>query len=55
MIRNHAEAVVSDFKIKNISNMIGNNFRMGEIEAAIGICQLRKLKSFYLSKNRLIY
>ena len=25
--------------------MIGNNFRMGEIEAAIGIEQLKKLKS----------
>ena len=52
MIRNHAEAVVSDFKIKNISNMIGNNFRMGEIEAAIGICQLRKLKKIVLSKQK---
>ena len=27
-----------------LSNMIGSNYRMGEIEAAIGIAQLKKLK-----------
>ena len=30
---------------KNLINMIGNNFRMGEIEAAIGIEQLKKLNN----------
>lgn len=44
MIRNHGEAVLR--KRKNFSeiNMIGNNFRMGELEAAISIVQLNKLK-----------
>ena len=43
LIRNHAEAAVVGKKQKDISNMIGYNFRMGEIEAAIGIEQLKKL------------
>jgi dTDP-4-amino-4,6-dideoxygalactose transaminase len=43
LIRNHAEAVVEDMQIKNISNLIGYNFRLGEIECAIGIEQLKKL------------
>ena len=42
LIRNHAEAVVAGRGVKNISNMVGFNFRMGEIEAAIGVCQLKK-------------
>ena len=43
LIRNHGEAVVGDKGEKNINNIIGYNFRMGEIEAAIGIEQLKKL------------
>ena len=45
LIRNHAEAVVADKGVKNISNMIGYNFRLGEIECAIGIEQLKKLNN----------
>jgi len=44
LIRNHAEACVEDKGVSNLSNMIGFNFRMTEIEAAIGIEQLKKLK-----------
>lgn len=43
LIRNHAEAVVGDKGERDLCNMIGFNFRMGEIEAAIAIEQLRKL------------
>ncbi len=42
LIRNHAEAVVERKGISDLSNMIGFNFRLGEIEAAIGREQLRK-------------
>lgn len=42
LIRNHAEAVVGRRGVSDIVNMIGFNFRMGEIEAAIGLCQLAK-------------
>jgi len=43
LIRNHAEAVVGPMGIKNINNMIGHNFRLGEIESAIGSAQIKKL------------
>jgi perosamine synthetase len=43
LIRNHGEAVVEGKGVKNISNIIGYNFRLGEIECAIGIEQLKKL------------
>ncbi len=44
MIRNHGEAVLRKRKNFPEINMIGNNFRMGELEAAISIVQLNKLK-----------
>ena len=44
LIRNHAEAVVGDKGVTDLTNMIGYNFRLGEIECAIGIEQLKKLK-----------
>ena len=43
LIRNHAEAVVGDKGVGDLANMIGFNFRMTEIEAAIGREQLKKL------------
>ena len=46
LIRNHAEAVVGPKGETDLVNMIGNNFRLGELECAIGIEQLKKLKGF---------
>ena len=43
LIRNHGENMVNKIKTSNFSNLIGYNFRLGEIEAAIGIEQLKKL------------
>lgn len=43
LIRNHAEVVVQSDKPEDLNNMLGYNFRMGEIEAAIGSVQLNKL------------
>jgi dTDP-4-amino-4,6-dideoxygalactose transaminase len=45
LIRNHAEAVVGDKQESDINNMLGYNFRLGEIESAIAIEQLKKLDS----------
>ena len=50
LIRNHAEAVVGDKGVSNLSNMIGFNFRMTEMEAAVGIEQLKKLKPLIKSR-----
>jgi len=44
LIRNHAEAVINSKDKKKLSNMIGSNFRFGEIESAIGIEQLKKIR-----------
>jgi dTDP-4-amino-4,6-dideoxygalactose transaminase len=44
LIRNHAEAVVELKGVSDLSNMLGYNFRLGEIECAIGLEQLKKLK-----------
>jgi len=53
LIRNHAEVVVGDKGVTNLSNMIGHNFRLGEIECAIGIEQLKKLDGFVQSRQAL--
>ena len=52
LIRNHAEAVVGPKGEANLVNMIGHNFRLGEIECAIGIEQLKKLKGFVEGRQR---
>ena len=41
LIRNHGEAVVETKGTKDLVNIIGHNFRLGEIEAAIGLEQLK--------------
>jgi dTDP-4-amino-4,6-dideoxygalactose transaminase len=43
LIRNHAEAVVGGKGVTDLNNMIGFNFRLGEMEAAIGCEQIKKL------------
>ncbi len=43
LIRNHAESVVGPKGLEDISNMVGFNFRMTEIEAAIAQLQIGKL------------
>ncbi len=43
MIRNHGENVTAPRGITNLTNLIGCNYRMTEIECAIGIEQLKKL------------
>jgi perosamine synthetase len=44
LLRNHAESSLQSNNHK-MSNMFGFNFRLGEIEAAIGIEQLKKLNN----------
>ena len=43
LIRNHGEVVVKNKGTKNIVNLVGYNYRMTEIEAAIASEQLKKL------------
>jgi len=51
LIRNHAENVVEAAGVTGFDNMIGYNYRMTEVEAAIGIEQLKKLP--YLLEQRI--
>jgi dTDP-4-amino-4,6-dideoxygalactose transaminase len=44
LIRNHGETSVEPKGVKNVFNTHGFNFRMTEMEAAVGIEQLKKLK-----------
>ncbi|MNJ96131.1 L-glutamine:scyllo-inosose aminotransferase [compost metagenome] len=52
LIRNHAEAVVGNKGVTDLRNMVGHNFRLGEIECAIGIEQIKKLDGFVASRQR---
>lgn len=51
LIRNHGETVVEAKGVTDIDNIFGFNFRMTEIESAIGIEQLKKLD--YLVEKRI--
>ena len=53
LIRNHAEVVVAGKGVTDLKNMVGHNFRLGEIECAIGIEQLKKLKDIVRSRQEL--
>jgi dTDP-4-amino-4,6-dideoxygalactose transaminase len=53
LIRNHAEVVVKNKGVKNLVNMIGFNYRMTEIEAAIAIEQLKKLEKLLIPRIKL--
>ena len=52
LIRNHAEAVVAGKGVDDLCNMVGHNFRLGEIEAAIGIEQLKKLRHLVETRQK---
>lgn len=43
MIRNHAENIVEPLELTNIANLVGFNYRMTELSAAIGRAQLTKV------------
>jgi perosamine synthetase len=53
LIRNHAEAVVGKMGKAQLVNMIGFNFRLGEIEAAIGIEQIKKAQKLIDGRRQL--
>jgi len=43
LVRNHGEVVVDAWQMEDISNTIGQNLRMSEMEAAVAFCQVKKL------------
>lgn len=53
LIRNHAEAVVGEKGHQDLTNLVGFNFRMCEIEAAIASEQLKKLDSLLAARHEI--
>jgi dTDP-4-amino-4,6-dideoxygalactose transaminase len=53
LIRNHAESIVEAANVTDLTNMVGFNFRMGEIQAAIARSQLKKLSGFVVQKQNI--
>lgn len=43
LVRNHGEGIIADFPELSIENTLGWNYRMTELEAAVGIAQWAKL------------
>tara|TARA_X000000950_G_scaffold229307_2_gene277132 strand:- start:495 stop:1823 length:1329 start_codon:yes stop_codon:yes gene_type:complete len=54
LIRNHGEAVVEKANYKNITNIAGFNYRMTEVQAAIGREQLKKLDDLNRKRIELV-
>lgn len=52
LIRNHGEVVAKNKGVENISNLIGFNYRMTEIEAAIAYEQLQKLDDLVAARQK---
>jgi dTDP-4-amino-4,6-dideoxygalactose transaminase len=54
LIRNHGEAVIESDDSAELRNILGYNFRLGEIESAIAREQLKKLASKVGSRQRAV-
>jgi len=52
LIRNHGEAVIQSDDPAELLNILGHNFRLGEIEAAIARAQLHKLPALVASRQK---
>ena len=53
MIRNHAENLTEALGADDLSNMIGSNYRLTELQAAIGCVQLDRLEGYLAHRRRL--
>ncbi|MBI4309495.1 MAG: DegT/DnrJ/EryC1/StrS family aminotransferase [Candidatus Omnitrophica bacterium] len=53
LVRNHGEVVVEQYPVQTIAGIIGYNYRMTELEAAVGIAQFKKLDKLTSHRIRL--
>jgi dTDP-4-amino-4,6-dideoxygalactose transaminase len=53
LIRNHGENAVEVFGVEDISNIIGSNYRLTEIQAAIASEQMKKLDNLLIHRRAL--
>ena len=55
LIRNHGENYADQLPKDQLSNVIGSNYRLTEIQSAIGIEQLKKLPTIIEHRNKLAH
>lgn len=53
LIRNHGENAIDQMEPPDIVNAIGGNFRLTEIQAAIGVAQMEKLQGILDTRQKL--
>lgn len=53
LIRNHAENLVEMQQVEDLTNMMGSNYRLTELQAAIGCAQLERLEDCLVHRRRL--
>lgn len=53
LIRNHGENLVEVEPIEDLTNMLGSNYRLTEMQAAIGVAQLDRLDGYVAHRQRL--
>jgi dTDP-4-amino-4,6-dideoxygalactose transaminase len=53
LIRNHGENLVEVLPIEELTNMLGSNYRLTELQAAIGIAQLDRLDGYVAHRQGL--
>jgi len=53
LIRNHGENLVEVQQIEDLTNILGSNYRLTELQAAIGIAQLDRLDGYVHHRQRL--
>jgi dTDP-4-amino-4,6-dideoxygalactose transaminase len=53
MIRNHGENVVDSLQVQDLTNLIGFNYRMTELSAAVGLAQLKQIEQHVGQRQRL--
>lgn len=53
LIRNHGENLVEAQHVENIDNLLGSNYRLTELQAAIGCAQLDRLDGHLQHRQRL--
>lgn len=53
LIRNHGENIVESHGVEDLANTIGSNYRLTELQAAIGIEQLKRLPGILDARQQL--
>jgi perosamine synthetase len=53
LIRNHGENLVEVQQVEDLTNLLGSNYRLTELQAAIGIAQLDRLDGHVAHRQRL--